>query len=182
MEWHPFYYKGQETNIEVNKFGEARRVPKDWMKYKVKARICKKVLRDGYYVVSCNIENLGTKQFGIHQIIAVVYLNHKFSGMKKVVDHIDENKLNNKLENLQIVTSGDNVSKSFKYRKSVGLVCGRHRNTFTKGYSFVNNQYRASICYNGVQKHLGRFSTPEEATAAYQEALRKINAGEFATN
>ena len=39
----------------------------------------------------------------IHSLMAITYLNHTYGNRKLVVDHIDNNPINNLLENLQIV-------------------------------------------------------------------------------
>ena len=48
----------------------------------------------------------------IHSLMAITFLNHVYDGTRKyVVDHIDNNPLNNKLSNLQIVTMKVNNTK-----------------------------------------------------------------------
>ena len=59
----------------------------------------------GYQVVSI------TKEWRVHQLMAITYLNHIPQNHKLVIDHIDGNKLNNKIENLQIVTNWQNLAK-----------------------------------------------------------------------
>lgn len=59
------------------------------------------------------------KTFRVHQLMAITFLNHEPNGHKLVVDHIDNNPLNNKLSNLQIVTHKHNLrknSKNYKYK------------------------------------------------------------------
>lgn len=184
MEWHSFYYKGHETNIEVNKLGEVRRVPKDWVIKNVynfkKSIIYNTPLKlqptsHGYYAVSVSIKNLSRKIVKVHIIVASVFLNYTpmYNGM--VVDHIDNNKINNQLENLQIISSRSNTAKRIKPSKyPTGVYCKKLKT----GHIY----YGCQIYIKNVKYHIGNHKTPEEASAAYQEALRKINAGEFATN
>lgn len=40
----------------------------------------------------------------VHSIMAETFLNHTYGDRKMVVDHIDNNPLNNNLNNLQVVT------------------------------------------------------------------------------
>ena len=179
MEWHPFYYKGQETNIEVNKLGNVRRVPKDWMKNKHTK--CTLRTSKGYYVVPVGIRsNIDskygriTKDIKLHQIMAIVFLDHIPNGYEKVIDHIDKNPLNNKIENLRIVTPRENsTNRKDASQYGTGVI---------KKIECNKIYFRSTINVKGKSKYLGSYNTPEEASAAYQEALRKINAGEFATN
>jgi hypothetical protein len=39
----------------------------------------------------------------VHSLMAITFLNHSYGNRKLVVDHIDNNPLNNRLENLQVV-------------------------------------------------------------------------------
>lgn len=58
------------------------------------------------------------RHFSIHQLVAMAFLGHEPCGHKVVVDHINENKLDNRIENLQIITNKENVIKSIKLKKS----------------------------------------------------------------
>jgi hypothetical protein len=73
-------------------------------------KIIKRINYYGYYVVSIS------KEFRVHQLIAITYLNHVQQNHRLVVDHIDGNKLNNKIENLQIVTNWQNLCKGRFYK------------------------------------------------------------------
>lgn len=65
----------------------------------------------GYYRVNLSIDNKKTG-VRVHQLVAIAFLNHKADGNNLVVDHIDNNPLNNRLENLQILTNIENVLKA----------------------------------------------------------------------
>ena len=189
MEWHPFYYKGHETNIEVNKQGEVRRVPKDWLKKKHKKKYVSKRINSKYYKIDITIDYIGAKTLYLHQIIASVFLNYQIGfGNNYVVDHIDENKLNNKLQNLQILTNKENILKSINYKRKLGIKKNKTIRPYNirikdaKGWVKIGGLYYSTISFLSKRISLGYYKTPEEASAAYQEALRKINAGEFVTD
>ena len=118
----------------------------------------------GYYTVGlCKGKR---KTISVHQLVAMTFLNHKPDGTTKVVvDHIDNNPLNNRLYNLQLVTNRENTSKdkkgSSKYR---GVSWAKER-----------NKWISSITINGKKKTLGYFNCELAASDAYQKKLAEIN-------
>jgi len=55
-------------------------------------------------------KNKNTKR--VHSLMAITYLGHVYDGTRHiVVDHIDNNPLNNNLSNLQLITMSQNNTK-----------------------------------------------------------------------
>jgi hypothetical protein len=81
------------------------------------------------------------------------------------VEHKDEDKMNNRLDNLRLATRSQNKANQ---RKS-------------KGYSLctTTGRWLAKITVAGKHLHLGRFDTEEEARQAYVSA-KLYHFGEFA--
>lgn len=81
-----------------------------------------------------------------------------------VVDHIDDNPLNNQRNNLRWTTSARNIQRQPKLR-------GRSK---YKGVCYLSRlkskPWRAEIVLDRHKKHLGYFATEEEAARAYDEA------------
>ena len=116
----------------------------------------------GYKKVNLSEKGV-SKTYEVHKLIAMAFLNHKPNGNKLVVDHIDNNKLNNTLINLQVITHRDNCSKDIKNKTS----------KYTGVYlNKINNKWRASINVNKIKKHLGTFNTEYEAYLVYQKELK----------
>lgn len=159
--------KGYEGYYEVSSFGNVRRVTRlvnclSNSLRTVKERIIKqRVNPEGrYYVTLCKEGRKET--FKTHRLVAMAFLNHIPCGYKLVVDHINNNPLDNRVENLQIITSRENVSKDRKNKTS------KYRGVW---FCKTNNVWKSEIKIGGKRFNLGRFLVEEEARDAY---LRKL--------
>ena len=142
-----------------------RLVPSKNSKRLVKEKILKQCIDSvGYLHVGLNKENKH-KTFKIHKLVAIAFLNHSPCGYKIVVDHIDDNKLNNNANNLQLVSQRENASKNKKSGSSVFTGVNWHKQ---------HKKWHSKIELNGKSKHLGYFETELEASKAYQKELKKL--------
>jgi hypothetical protein len=88
---------------------------------------------------------------------------------EKDIDHINMVRHDNRIENLRSVNRSVNMQNQKKPLKNNKLgFLGVHK---------YKDRFIASITVTGIPKHLGIFSTPELAHAAYIEAKRKHHAG-----
>ena len=117
----------------------------------------------GYLVVNLSL-NGKVKTLRVHQLVAIAFLKHNTDDFMIVVDHIDNNKLNNKLENLQVITQRENLSKD-----RIG-VCKYTGVTF----SSKRCKYIAQCWHNNKKINLGGFETALEASKAYNNYIKKI--------
>lgn len=118
----------------------------------------------GYYY-TCLHKKGKRKNWLTHQLVAMAFLNHTPSGLKYVVNHKDFNKLNNNVENLEIVTQRANTNR--KHLKSSSKYTGvvKIKN---------NNKWISQIIVEGNKKYLGIFNNEYDAHLAYQNELSKI--------
>jgi len=87
------------------------------------------------------------------------------------LDHINRDKLDNRIENLRAATRSQNQANNHAQRNNkVGM-----RGVMAS----YNGKFMARIRKHGRVVHLGAFLTVEEAKAAYDEAAERIH-GEFA--
>ena len=120
----------------------------------------------GYLVVGLRKEGK-PKVRKIHQLVAEAFLGHVPCGYKIIVDHIDENPLNNRLDNLQLWSHRNNIAKGFKSKGGSSEYTG-------VSWDKVNNKWVAQIMINGKSKFLGRFTCELKAAKAYQDALKAL--------
>lgn len=108
------------------------------------------------------------------------YLAHRLAWLivygewpKGVIDHINQNKLDNRIANLRDVTRQVNTQNSRK--EKVGKLYGA--SLAGANWDSHAGRWKSSICVNGRHKHLGRFDTELEAHNAYISAKRKLHEG-----
>lgn len=105
------------------------------------------------------------------------YVHRHIMGLTKgdgrVVDHINFNRLDNRKENLRVVTMKQNTMKQRKRSKPTSSIY--------KGVYLDKrlNKWVAAIGKSPNKKHLGVFLFEEDAARAYNEAAVRIH-GEFA--
>lgn len=106
------------------------------------------------------------KTIKVHQLVAMAFLNHKLSGMKFVINHknVDDlnNKLNNRLDNLEITTQRLNSNKVHLKNSSdfIGVSWNKKR-----------NKWESQIQINKKKVFLGYYKIEKNAHLAYQKAL-----------
>tara|TARA_R110001592_G_C12859061_1_gene722643 strand:- start:158 stop:640 length:483 start_codon:yes stop_codon:yes gene_type:complete len=116
----------------------------------------------GYHIIQLHHKKI-QKSYYIHRVI------YKFNNPEwdmtysfdNEIDHFDNNKSNNNIENLRIVNRSKNQQNTLS----------------TKGYYWKkkNNKYQAQIRVNNKQHYLGLYDTEEEAREAYLIAKEKYH-------
>lgn len=82
-------------------------------KRKIKERILKLILNNkGYYVVYLYNEKGKSTPKSVHRLVASTFLEN--INNYPVINHIDGNKLNNRLENLEWCTQSHNIKESYR--------------------------------------------------------------------
>ncbi len=88
-----------------------------------------------------------------------------------LIDHFNGNHLDNRIENIREVTPAQNsMNCRVQASKKSGL---------PKGVSLDRGRFSVRIYLNKRRQFLGLFDTPEEASAVYQEAAKRLF-GEYA--
>jgi hypothetical protein len=119
----------------------------------------------GYYQIK-----IKEKKYLNHRLIFLMYHGY----LPKILDHIDGNRANNKIENLREVTLVQN-----QHNRKIN----KNNSSGVKGVSWrkLVNKWEVKICVNNKRKHLGFFADLELAELVAQEARNKYH-GSFANH
>jgi hypothetical protein len=118
----------------------------------------------GYKIVE-----LSGKRYKVHRLVAIAFVPNSHN--KPFVDHIDNDRTNNRVANLRWVTNQEN---SFNTSITTKNTSGH------KGVDWYKklNKWRASIGHNQKSYHIGYFDKIEDAVLARQQKANELF-GEF---
>tara|TARA_R110002073_G_scaffold144021_1_gene296016 strand:+ start:75 stop:566 length:492 start_codon:yes stop_codon:yes gene_type:complete len=155
--------KNYEGRYQVSNLGRVKSLArKDSIGRRVNEKVLKPVLKKrGYLELALSKDGKATTR-KIHQLVAEAFLGHVPCGHAIEVDHINEDKLNNRLDNLQLLSSAEHRGKgsSSKYTG----VCWHKK----------IKKWQACIYIKPKRKHLGYFTCELEAAKTCQKALSEI--------
>jgi len=100
----------------------------------------------------------GMKGFGVHQLVYQQFCGKLLEGY--VIDHIDDNPLNNLTGNLQQITNRDNV---YKHNKHKGIIWDKNR-----------EQWLVRIKYKKKSNYIGRYYNKKDAIKAFNKSFKEI--------
>ena len=154
--WKPI--KFYENIYNISNFGRVKNIKT--------GRILKYGINScGYKLVT--LCNKTQKAFKIHLLVYDAFGEEKRNGRLLQVDHKDESKLNNHIDNLQLLNNRENTTKYQLTQKRSSKYAGVYWNKKAK-------KWLAQIRINDKRKYLGLFDNEHEANLKYQEEL-KIN-------
>ena len=117
----------------------------------------------GYIVIMINY-----RFYKAHRLAWALYYNQDPGNME--IDHIDQNKSNNKIVNLRLANRGSNKAYAGPQKNNkLGV----------KGVYCRHGKFQTEIRKNGKKYHLGFYGTIEEASNVYWAAAEELY-GEFA--
>jgi|688.fasta_scaffold437776_2 hypothetical protein len=153
-----------EGKYQVNNFGAVKSLARKKFNGYAMIDVSEKILtlnnhRDGYLWINLSANNK-RKHFFIHRLVMLAFIGES----KLQVDHINGNKKDNNLSNLQYVTNRENCTL---YQISKGNF---------KGYSYdkKRNKYVSQIYHNKKHIFLGYYDNSELAQQAYLKYLTTI--------
>lgn len=184
--WKPC--PGYEGLYSVSAAGRVRR---DVSRTRTKAGYNMKltISRDGYATVGLSAPGRRERTLRVHRL---VYEAHRGSIPKGcVINHLDGNKLNNNIENLECVTNAENIRHAFRElgRRRTGeklnekiVLEMRQRRADGESFRVIAIDYDvtiptvASVCKGRTWRHVGGSITPNRDMASTpQEVMARIS-------
>lgn len=154
--------KGYEDRYQISSFGNVKSLNYGRSK---KEKILKPTVDGSKYFMVTLFNESGKKTSKIHKLVAIHFLNHIPCGHKLVVNHKDFNRLNNHIDNLELITQRENSNqKHLKSSSKYTGVCLIKK----------KNKWRSSIKINGRLKCLGVYEKEIDAHYAYENKLKEI--------
>ena len=120
---------------------------------------------NGYFDVVLSKEGV-QKRYRVHQLVAMAFLNHEPNGFKKVVNHKNFDKLDNRLENLEIISARENCNK--KHLKSTSIYTG-------VSWEKNTNKWKSIITIKSQLIYLGRYEDEIQASEIYELAVKLVD-------
>jgi hypothetical protein len=156
--------KGFEGFYQVSNLGNVksldRKSKNQYADYILKGKVLKAWKHHSGYMCVKLCDNYEKKTFLVHRLVALNFLDNE----KEYVNHIDFDKTNNKLSNLEFCTPTENVihyeNSQKRYSKYLGVTYDKNR-----------KKWLAKFKRNGRFIFLGRFDTEIEA---YKSTLKYV--------
>jgi len=151
------YIEGYGKDYKICKNGDVI----SYIKYEEGKILKHRINNMGYLFVGL-YKNNKQKDFSIHRLIALHFIDNPNN--YQCVDHVNQNKTDNRIENLRWITQSGNMRNI------------KNRGKYMKGVSFhkPSNKFRAKICIDYKQINLGYFDTELEAHNVYMEKHNEI--------
>lgn len=143
------------SNTGLARRNSIQRTSSKGVKFVIKPRVLKfDSINGGYLRVTFSLNN-STQRFIIHRLVASVFLDNPEG--KPFVNHIDGDKTNNRVENLEWCTSSENEKHSYNIlgkinhnRKLSSVAIDDIRKNLVKGLNTVYFMEKYSVCRNTV--------------------------------
>jgi len=164
--------KGYEGLYQVSNLGRIKSLAKSWkaglpcLRTKPETIMAQSTDGKGYIQMFLS-KNGKTKSIKAHLLVWDAFGEENRSGMEKQIDHIDNDKQNNSIDNLRIVSNRVNSTKRSSLADKTSRFVGvRYRDDMKK--------WTAQIYYDKKRRYLGSFDCESLAGLAYQKTLISI--------
>lgn len=164
--WKPMPISGYEDLYEVSNYGRVKSLFFRNNHVVMRKEHILSATDNGHGYKIIGLKNGGKRvNFYVHRLVAMAFIPNPDN--LPVVDHIDHDRSNNRVDNLQWMTQKDNVRRSVEQMSKPRSVA-----TSNTGHKYIskiaNGKFRVAIVGIGFYR---TFATLEEAVAAKEEAI-----------
>lgn len=164
---------GYEGLYQISNLGRVKSLSRNVERGEGKLSIREKIKHlgtdGGGYSNVCLYINNKAKRLIVHTLVWDAFGDRPRNGRLLQVDHIDNNKANNKIDNLQLLTNRQNVTKSAQTKPKTSRFIGVRVDNRGKEIKWT-----AQIATKKEIKFLGVFDCESLAGLTYQKALISI--------
>ena len=111
--------EGFENKYLISNLGRVKSMPNKTRKTKI-------ILGNRYDDIGRKIVNLWlkkrSKNYKVHQLVWDAFGDRLRDGHRLQIDHIDEDKTNNRIDNLQLLNNKENTRKHYRYSRIFKIV------------------------------------------------------------
>ena len=147
---------GYEGLYQASNLGRIKSLPRKGTHVQ-EEHILKQIVRRKGYCELALMKNCKRKHFVVHRLIALTFIPNPYNLPQ--IDHIDDNKQNNRVENLQWITNADNMAKAWRtgarslektYKRGKDNCCARIVNQYDLQGNFIKKWY----CIKDIENEL----------------------------
>lgn len=169
--------KGYKGLYQISNFGRVKSLAKKWkagygnLVTRTKPDTIMKPATDEWgYLKESFSKNRNKRTIRVHVLVWDHFGNKRRNGLKLQIDHADNNKTNNHIENLQLLTSRQHNHKTAIESPRNGKRISKYVGVY---YDKSRKRHRAHIIVNRKYIHIGQFKTEEEAHVAHKNYMIK---------
>ena len=154
-EWKTIYCN---ENYEVSNLGRVRN------KETLRIRSCE---HRNKYPVFIYFKNKKRYKVFVHKLVVIAFIMPNYEGSGLVINHINEDRSDNRLSNLEVITLRQNGIHSINKNKTTSKHIGVYLNVSA-------NKWHSQLRFKNKGYYLGLFDNEDEAGLAYQNKLKEL--------
>ena len=158
--------KGYESLYQVSNYGKVKALKRSYVdksgRNQSKRERILKQHKDSKGYLMVKLCNGNEKTHRVHHLVWDNFGDKERDGMKRMVDHIDNVKTNNRINNLQLLNNRQNVVKDLP------------QNGLPTGVMKVGKKFKSRIQHERKIYYLGYFDSPQDAHLAYLYKLKEL--------
>ena len=166
--------KGYEGKYQISNLGRVKSLyTQNQYKKTYRTLIMKLGKRNGYNVIVLENKRNNRRCYQIHRLVAEAFL--KNPNNFQIINHIDENRTNNNVNNLEWCTQKYNVLHSVRKMCKPKNRIGKSGEKYIRIKNINNTTYyEVTVPYKNKRKFLGLFKDIKEAVNTREEFIKLI--------